>query len=404
MTSGPFAEPSTAADDIRELVSFLHREHSSAFVYRGQTRAWPPPLFPSSFRYYTRVGNVFDRDSTLPIESLRGCGRQFHELEPINFLWEFADRFCPETKLSVPELNVIDELADDPFLSLSLIGRHNCSFASEVSPEMDERFCANYGAWKQVIDQLHRNRIRQLVCLNPFGYVLGMAIAQHYGFGSEALDVTHDPIVAGFFATHDGPEYDHACSEGVGVVLRFRIDEKDRAVPEALDRDLYNAPGFVDLAERLSPFISPWMSFEGTVSNLVDRVEVALARGDEGRSAHRLQLGSDAFARTRVARQRGALLLSDLLLREKEMAGMKIQQFIAVEDINTRSAESFYFRHTADPWPFTEITREYLWPDEDVFVEMFSFILSTSFPMVLHPTGMALPKRPDLIDRGYVRR
>ena len=63
----------------------------------------------------------------------------------------------------------------------------------------------------------------------------------------------------------------------------------------------------------------------------------------------------------------------------------------------------FYFRHTQVPRLQPGITREYLWPEQDVFVDMFETLLSAMYIDIYHPSGIALPKRLDLLDKGYMR-
>jgi hypothetical protein len=406
MTTIRFKQESEPARSIGELVAFLQNEHKPKFVYRGQTKSRPFPLFPSAFRYYVQTGKIFSRTSSLPFDSLRSSGQVFYELEPINFLWEFADRFCGTSLLSQPELEMINDLVDNPWFSLELQTKDDGCFESWVSPEFDRKFSYNYGLWKLVINQLHRNRIRQLVCLNPFSYVLGMAIAQHYGFSSEALDVTHDPIVAGFFATHEFPHYRTIKQSGIGIIYRFRLTEHElnQGAWSWLDKDFYNTPSFIDLPAILSPILANWLSYAESFQNLIDHIQTSLQEGFIGRKAHSLQIGEDAISNTRVSRQKASLIVPDLLLKEQVIQDMKIQRFIAVEDISNRlGAEQFYFFHRPNEWSFKAITREYLWPEQDLFVDMFDMVLSKTFPMVLHPTGIALPKRRDLLDRGYLK-
>jgi hypothetical protein len=391
------------ASDVGEVVAYLQGLHCDQFVYRGQTRSWPGPLFPSAFRLYKKTGQVFHRDETLPFASLRHAGNHFHEFEPLNHLWEFADRYCQSCQLSLLELNEIERLMDDSLFSLAICSAKTSSCIREfVTQEIDRMFSANYPAWKSIIDLTHRNRIRQFVCLNPFGYILGMAIAQHYGFSSEALDVTHDPLVAAFFATHEYPHYVRTNDSGIGKIIRFRITDKEYVEDGWHDKDFYSAGSYVDMLKILSSYEDQLDTHDTTIANLSDHVFTTLERGLEGRRHHRIHIGVCPISQTRVARQKSALLIPDILLKEAQMAGINIRQFIAIEDLSERSETvSFFFRHSPNIWPFPNITREYLWPTQDVFVDMFQNILSSSSPTFIHPNGMSLPKRIDLLDHGY---
>ena len=402
MSSNQFTK-SNPAKNIDELISYLSECDEDYFVYRGQTRAWQGPLLPSAFRLYKSTNQVFRRPNTLPFTSMRNAGSTFHGLEPLNYLVEFADRYCPTCPLSLPELRQIDDLIDDPWFSLTICGAttFDC-IRKSVSQEFDKKFSANYPAWKTVIDHTHRNRIRQFVCLNPFGFIFGMALAQHYGFSSEALDVTHDPLVAAFFATHEFPSYVVPKGHGTGQIFRFRLTEKEYAQAQWQEKDFYTADCFADLMMILPVFEDESYTYHDSISNLADHVFASLEGGVEGRRQHRIRIGAAEIGQTRVGRQKAAILFPDMLLKEEQIAGMKIQRFMAVEDLTTRpDTETFYFHHSKNDWPFMHVTREHLWPRHDIFVDMFEYVLSSTSTMVVHPSGMALPKRSDLIDRGY---
>lgn len=66
-----------------------------------------------------------------------------------------------------------------------------------------------------------------------FGKSFGNVLAQQYGISSECLDVTSDPNVAGFFATHQYPHYkDVVESNDLGVIYRI-INNDENSVHHA---------------------------------------------------------------------------------------------------------------------------------------------------------------------------
>ena len=391
----------TPAASIGEVLGLLEAEHRPEFIYRGQIRCWPGPLLPSAFRCYTQTGKIFGCRECLPRASLRGSGESFVEVEPLNHFGEFADS-ASRARLSLPELSAIEGMIDNFGLSLSIAKNGEAALVEEVPPALQRRFAANRAAWKAVIDHMHKNRIRQMVCLNGFGYVLGMAAAQHYGFSSEALDVTHDPRVAAFFATHNSPRYAGTEDSGVGVIIRFRVGEQELAQSGWEEKHFYTAPPYIAMGPILRSFGIAGLTCAESADRLVERVLVALEQGVNGRLGHRILLGDLALQETRIFAQRAALLLPDMLLEEKELARMKLRTFMAVEDLRSRpGTEEFYFLHGPGASVAPEISRERLWPNEDMFAEMFRAVLGPGTPYVIHPTGMTLPWRPDLLDVGY---
>lgn len=75
---------------------------------------------------------------------------------------------------------------------------------------------------------------------------------------------------------------------------------------------------------------------------------------------------------------------------------------MAVEDLSSRDGfDAFYFRHSTEPALLPNLTRERLWPADDMFAQMFAMLLGPASPQVFHPTGMVLPRRRDLVDPGY---
>jgi hypothetical protein len=74
--------------------------------------------------------------------------------------------------------------------------------------------------------------------IREYGIALGNILAQQYGLSSEAIDVTSDLQVAGFFATRRYPEYRHwSGAEGsdTGVIYRFPYDTELWGDPSNLD-------------------------------------------------------------------------------------------------------------------------------------------------------------------------
>lgn len=79
-------------------------------------------------------------------------------------------------------------------------------------------------------------RITMNHLMGGFGKSLGNVIAQQYGINSECLDVTSDPHVAAFFATHLWPEYNTVVnSSELGIIYRIHCmgDDDDSMIQHA---------------------------------------------------------------------------------------------------------------------------------------------------------------------------
>lgn len=398
----PYTSESDPAPDLESLVHFLRSEDAGQFLYRGQTRFWPHPLIPSAFRRHQRTGSIYTRDSREYGSALRKVGRSFVGLVPINFFHESLSLFLPpEVSISPYEVSLLTRLSNDQYLARTLIDGPDAFEVMLTDLELAvyrPRFCY----WKQVIDYEHRAHIRDMVFMRPFGYLLGQALAQQYGFGSEMLDVTSDPLVAGFFATHNGPDYCAAVREGIGVIYRFA-----RQVPIAPLVDLgaynfYSCPPLLDFEALLEPF-RVTVETENLRKNVESFLVTSFREKREWRRWEAFRVSPGIVGATRVVRQSAALLVPDEIYVERETQDNrfgKIRVKMAVEDCATREgATLFYFRHRGDATACRPITREYLWPNEDdAFFEMIGNLLLTS---VVLDTGQILPSRIDLLDPGY---
>ena len=70
--------------------------------------------------------------------------------------------------------------------------------------------------------------------MENFGKSLGNVLAQQYGINSECLDITSDPNVAAFFATHQYPHYLNAVeSDNLGVIYRIINNNDNNSLQHA---------------------------------------------------------------------------------------------------------------------------------------------------------------------------
>jgi hypothetical protein len=401
-TGLPYTSERDSAPDLDSLLEYLRGDDNGSFLYRGQTRLWPGPLFPSAFRRYEKTGVVYTRDSDEYGDALRKVGHSFVGLVPINFFHESLSLFFPpHVSISVAEMVLLERLSNDQYLARTLIDGPN-AFEIMLTDLECAAFRGRFDYWKQVVDHDHRVQIRDMLFMRPFGYLLGQALAQQYGFSSEMLDVTSDPLVAGFFATHEAPDFCAAVQEGIGVIYRF---PRPKAASPPLDLGAYNfysCPAVLDFEELLVRFRVTEQPEE--LRNEVESFLVTSFREKkQWRRWEAFRVSSGILAATRVARQSAALLVPDQIYVERETQETrfrKLRVLMAVEDCAAREGTTlFCFRHGRDTSVCGHIRREYLWPnEEDAFFEMVGNVLLTS---VVLDTGQILPSRIDLLDPGY---
>jgi len=281
--------------------------------------------------------------------------------------------------------------------------------------------------------------------IGQLGRGVGNIVAQQYGLGSEALDVTDDPTIAAFFATRNYPKYEHFVSsseKALGVIYRFRKDSRmttlvqledgltklghytdgrggvgwfGTRVPRNGPSDLLaNAEALLDQygREELILFSQPIIvEYEA----LLDYLLTALETG--------LKLSPRDLRTTRIGRQRGGFIRPPIhfrsvvparrtldtgyLTRYREYSpGIAVvEEPIAVEDtMALPGMESFFFRHSAEQ--IENPTREELWPPS-VYDELYERLLelcllepTVSEYLTQHDTWAEDPEK-GVIDRGF---
>ncbi len=443
----PAANPNVLLDLLR-----AQERAESKFVYRGQLREWPGPLIASLYRRSIRRQGVFtDRDPRYQTSSLRKCGRRFIEMAPDSSLAKLITDAGP-VAISRAEYDGLMRLSFDPDFTQDICKQgHEAALLKRVHPTQHGLAKRHLPLSRQLLDETHRAQIRQLAFLQPFGYMLGMTLAQQYGFSSELLDFTASPDVAFFFATHADPTYVFLPASEVrarvgseiGVIYRLpstegnvrckRVDAfnyytcppqlhlsdlcrrfEDKSSPEMMDQ----------LTERLDPEHMTAMSSGAILVPHFLELSVATGKGAPAnplesvdRYLHLYYVGGGiryfrlldvpvgTFERSRLGRQRAVAILPDELRDEEPGPDGKNAAFQAVEDVAMRAGcERFYFRHSDRPPDLGPITREYLWPEHgDFFKLMISRVLDPASERY-HFNDHWIPKRLDLVSNGFTRQ
>jgi hypothetical protein len=450
-----YATPDAAAPNINVLMNYLEslEDFSSGYIYRGQVREWDGPLIPSLYRRSIKLQRVFTDESAEYQYSLRKCGKSFVEMKPDSYLEKLLLRAREKGyDVTLDEYQAIGRLAlDFEFSKLIATLGYETALAKKIRPEQMSYVLNRQWLWQSFIDEMHRGSIRHDGFVQPFGYMLGMTLAQHYGFSSELLDFTSDIRVAAFFATHDGPRFlfegasiSQRTGTKIGVIYRLP-STKGNVKYERIDGyDYYTCPPQIhmsDLCERFEDKSSPEMK-DQWLDRLSHEEIAALANGaiilpyfaaqlteiemkerrftilesiDKyldlyytcgGIRYYRLlDLAKGAFEHSRLGRQNAVIIVPDELRQTiHPNEGQDYAIFQAIEDLSKRRGfERFYFKHSDIQPDIGKIDREYLWPREnDVFKLIVSRVLALSTP-VYTIRGRPIQKRIDLISSGFSR-
>ncbi|WP_459872794.1 FRG domain-containing protein [Endothiovibrio diazotrophicus] len=85
-----------------------------------------------------------------------------------------------------------------------------------------------------------KSDLRQAIMLG-FGKLVGNVLNQQYGISSDAFDITAEPTIAAFFATHSYPyykPYEKQSDQDLGVIYRFNITTKNFPTQDIMDRTI----------------------------------------------------------------------------------------------------------------------------------------------------------------------
>ena len=196
--------------------------------------------------------------------SLRRIGHRFIKLLPdsniAKFFYDYSSHLKDNNAIGV--LNFIysnpkiqKKICEDGFKNTL-----NNVIRSEYAVKMTQSELI--GIYKEIVDSTIRSQIRHAALLNPFGFVLGMTLAQQYGFSSEFLDFSSDIRVAAFFATHTAPEFlwDKSQAqlatnkESLGVIYRLPSTKGQLAHRRLDEHDYYTCPGQIHLEDLCRRF------------------------------------------------------------------------------------------------------------------------------------------------------
>lgn len=409
----PFQTPEAAAPDISRLLAFLDGDASPAWVYRGQTKEYVAPLLPSAFRAVIGAnGSCHDDTSELFQHSLRKVGTKFYGEYNERFRARLSGAF--ET-IPGPEREEAARVYEE-LLRGKVAHHHDLQLQQGQSPTWDEAarevlsqselglFERYKAAWQPLIDSYHRRCVRHAF-FRLFGYFLGTTVAQQYGLASEGLDVTGDPTVAAFFATHDSAtDYRAIEKSGTGIVYRIPYPGTDVRARKVNDYGYYTLPSVIDVEDVLYRFERPGLDMESAIHCFECFCGAVLLEGLA--DVDQFFVPEGALASSRIRRQRAFIILPDELREDVEgrgpgPGGIVFPKYRYIEDLAARrDVQKFYFRHGGLLPEAARLTREDLWPRDDRLLAMIVALMTAVYPLGAFIPEI-MPGRLELIDAGY---
>jgi hypothetical protein len=409
----PFGTPETAAESASVLMRFLKdADRGGRYVYRGQTRCYPGPLLPSAFRPIvtddhgrttrSAEGSLYD------LFCLRKCGKRFYGdyntcfqayANPVSHL---AKRGVSTETMQAAAL-LYNRILNDPTISHAQEGENYVPWVDALRGLLSAQdfalFTENQVEWMLRINNYHCRLFRMGRLVSLFGFTLGTTFAQQYGFSSEGLDATKNLDVAFFFATRDSADFATFVNKGVGVIYRIPFRPNDIAASPLDKYDYYTLPSIVDVKDVIYRFEFDGLQRSDARTCLDAYVGASLIDGFQDQDL--LFLPEGFYETTRVASQDAVIIFPDEIREdhldgEPGVGGIRLPKYRYIEDLAEREGvQKFYFKHS-EVAPATAITREKLWPRDDVLLEMVVRIMLARY-RARHEHA----KRPELIDVGY---
>jgi hypothetical protein len=329
-------------ENATALLDFLVRDEPERYVFRGQTRSYEGPMLVSG-----------SRDRFIPFDSASKWSG----------VSESTSEIYDEVQARRKALSSIlkGEVVDDGKTLWGL---------PEEAYQLGFREFYNQPSSQQGKDLgniLRESAIPGMGAL--LGNNLGILLCQQYGFTSTALDVSTDPFVAMFFATHQAPYYNSvADSPHLGAIYRWprarAMIAKDILLPlESLDFESIpiSLRTFINEEKNLNILKEQLLQLRGESEIFEKRMMVILSLGDS-RSYSGLRFPVGAFDRSRMGRQSAALLWPEFQIVKALMPKNDNDLVALIGDmLKTHDGEVFFFHHTNTSLP-ERLNKFALWP------------------------------------------
>ena len=271
-----------------------------------------------------------------------------------------------------------------------------------------------------------RNKAKRITMnqlMENFGKSLGNVLAQQYGINSECLDITSDPNVAAFFATHQYPHYLNAVeSDNLGVIYRIINNNDNNSLQHAgielalsanyLVQDnkpiplLYSSERYQYSDDEFKELNNKY-NFETNIT--CTRPIIADYNGvKQIITTYFAEKYPDVdieslFYTSRISKQKAGFVIPSFIFESYVPANLQIISFldnrieaynpsfvihkekVGIEDILIYpNIERFYFRHTKSIE--SHYSREELWPsvEVDYFYNLLYSLLLNLYLKILH--------------------
>lgn len=316
-----------------EIVQKLQSEKSEPYYYRGQTREYPGPLWPSEYRSFFRSEDCLTINKPI---SIRKSGNQFN-LRMGAFNWE-------------------------PFES------------EKVYNEFVKR---------QQAKIFIKNHIR-----NALGFPLSEAFFQQVGLRSTGLDVTDNLDVALFFALYEwnGNTYvPKNNSDEYSVIYRWKIETPPWTLDTLNKFDFFSCPRLIPVKKVFKLFnrCSNMEESEASITRYKHKINWGVGRFDLEsirfkRPFNVIAFHEEAIVKSRINQQHASLLIPDEIEPEDFLKNYGVNSNAVVKEIRSgRFVEDLAKHPTCEIFRFSNreissfqhlksISPDVLFPKDDI--------------------------------------
>ena len=302
----------------------------------------------------------------------------------------------------------------------------------------------NHFIYYDYVNDSIRNKVKRVTMnklMENFGKSFGKVLAQQYGVNSECLDITSDPSVAAFFATHQYPYYNDVIeSDDLGVVYRMISnddegfirhagielllssnylvqDEKPIPLLFSSERSQHSDDEFKELDNRYK-FETKVTCTRPVIVDYSGVKQIVTTYFEE--KYPNIDIESH-FHTSRISKQKAGFFIPSFIFESYVPANLQIKKItdrkivayypsfvihkekVAVEDILSYSKiEKFYFRHVKSVK--LDYSREKLWPsiDMDYFYNLLYKWCSDGCKRYIEELNVDIDDmKMGILDKGY---
>lgn len=311
---------------VKELLEKLRKEHKDTYYYRGQTKKYETPLWPSMYRGLGLINTM-----ELPQDLKRRCN------------WG--------VKFGFKSNILVDEKYSDP----------------------------------KNIELRELKRCIMGYVRNGLGYCLSESMFQQAGWESEGLDVTSDINIAMFFATHSyyKGKYNKELSDNLRVIYRWEFPKEDWNFNRLNESNYYNSPRLFPSAQILDLFdecdsISEFQQSIHEYRNAIGwNADFDYMDIQGKRPFNLIKIPTSWKSRSRIVQQSASLIFPDSISYEEfnhkysfqdaQCNDMTANGGAFIEDLSTASnSDIFLFRVEPNDFNYFDIDDTQIYINDDI--------------------------------------